>query len=325
MYDRPVSSFSAPVERGALAGNHVGADRTLLDAIVAAQPRLRRSEQKVAQAVLDDPHKAVHASMAGLARASGVSEPTVMRFCTAVDCDSFQGFKLRLAQSLAFGVPATYSTLEPMDGPSELVEKIFDYTISSLAHARRQMDDAVIGRAIDVLIGATELLFLGFGASGIVAQDAQQKFPLFGKPCMAPGDAHQQFMAASLCHPGSAIVAISHTGTTLGLLQSVEAGRENGATIIGISGARTPLLERSDVPIVVETLENTDLFTPTISRIAQLAVIDVLATGVLLRQPPDEVERVRAMKSHVSAMRTGRLDHVVELSGADGDGSLDGQ
>jgi DNA-binding MurR/RpiR family transcriptional regulator len=306
-----LSSFPAPHARGALGGNHVGAGRTLLDEIVAAQPRLRRSEQKVAQVVLEDPNKAVHASMAELARAASVSEPTVMRFSNAMNCDGFQEFKLRLAQSIAFGVPATYSNLERLDGPSELVEKIFDYTISSLAHARRKMDDAALGRAIDVLEEATDILFLGFGASGIVAQDAQQKFPLFGKPCMAPGDAHQQFMAASLCRPGSAIVGISHTGTTVGLLQSIDAGRENGATIIGISGGQTPLLERSHVPIVVETLENTNLFTPTISRIAQLAVIDVLATGVLLRQRSEEVDRVRKMKSQVASMRTGHLDHPI--------------
>jgi DNA-binding MurR/RpiR family transcriptional regulator len=306
-----LSTVPAPNGRGALAGHHVGAGRTLLDEIADGMDRLRKSEQKVAHVVLADPHKAVHSSMAELARAAGVSEPTVMRFSNALGSDGFQEFKLRLAQSIAFGVPATYSNLEPLDGPAELVEKVFDYTISSLAHARRQMDDAMIGRAIDALDAAQEILFLGFGASGIVAADAQQKFPLFGKPCMAPDDAHQQFMAASMSRPGSAIVAISHTGTTLGLLQSVDAGRENGATIIGISGGQTPLLERSDVPLVVETLENTNLFTPTISRIAQLAVIDVLATGVLLRRPSDEVDRVRRMKKGVAAMRTGRLDHPV--------------
>lgn len=291
-----------------VAGNHIGAGRTLLDEIAAAMPGLRRSEQKVAEVVLKDPNKAVHSSMAGLARAAGVSEPTVMRFANALGCDGFQEFKLRLAQSIAFGVPATYSNLGPLDGPSELVEKIFDYTITSLANARRALDDAMVGRAIEVLDEATDILFLGFGASGIVAADAQQKFPLFGKPCMAPDDAHQQFMAASLCRPGSAIVGISHTGTTVGLLQSIDVGLEAGATVIGISGGWTPLLERSHVPLVVETLENTNLFTPTISRIAQLAVIDVLATGVLMRQPGDEVDRVRRMKSQVASMRTGRLD-----------------
>lgn len=62
-----------------------------------------------------------------------------------------------------------------------------------------------------------------------------------------------------------------------------------------------------DVPLVVETLENTDLYTPTISRLAQLAVVDILATGVTLRQDPDYIERLRRMKAGLTAMRTGEL------------------
>lgn len=302
-------SRSVPVGQN---GWHIGADRTLLGEITRRAPILRRSEQKVASTVLNDPHAAVHTSMAELARSSGVSEPTVMRFCTAIDCESFQAFKLRLAQSVAFGVPATYSSIKPEDGSSPLVEKIFDYTIAGLAAARRALDDEQIGRAIELLVDAGDVLFLGLGASGIVAQDAQQKFPLFGVPCLAPADAHQQFIAASLRGPTSVVVAISNTGTTVSVLESVDVAKANGARIIAISGGMTPLLARADVPIIVETLENTDFYTPMHSRLAQLTIIDVLATGVVLRQTPEQIDRLRIAKARVAAMRTGRLDPTLE-------------
>jgi len=308
-------STTTPRGRPNGPGIHVGPDRLLLDAISEALPRLRRSEQKVARAVLDDPHRAVHASMAELARVAEVSEPTVMRFCTAVECDGFQGFKLRLAQSVAFGVPATYSSIKPGDDTSSLVEKIFDYTISSLARARNVLDDDLVARAIDALATADEILFLGFGASQIVAQDAQQKFPLFGVPCMAPPDAHQQFIAASLAKPGTAVVAISNTGTTTAVLEAVEVARRGGAIAIGIAGSASPLTERCDIPLIVETLENTDFFTPMHSRLAQLALIDVLATGVVVRQSPDQLERVRDAKAKVAAMRSGPSRLLDELDG----------
>lgn len=277
----------------------------LLDVIASTRPRMRRSEQKVAETVLADPNAAIHSSMAELAEASGVSEPTVMRFCTAVGCDGFQVFKLRLAQSLAFGIPATHSAIQRTDGSVELVEKIFDYTISSLEHARRNLDQAQLDRAVELLLDAREVLFIGFGASGIAAQDAQQKFPLFGVPCSAPADAHQQFIAASVAGPGTVVVAISNTGRTRSIIDCVEVARAHGARAIGISGGPTPLLERCDAQVVVETLENTDFYTPTISRLATLVVIDVLATAVVLRQPPEHIERLREMKKGLTAMRTG--------------------
>ncbi len=69
--------------------------------------------------------------------------------------------------------------------------KIFDYTITSLDWARNHLDRAR-SRRRRLLGDARAIEFFGFGASGIVAMDAQQKFPLFGAPCGAQVDSHQR-------------------------------------------------------------------------------------------------------------------------------------
>ena len=280
--------------------------QTLLELIAAAAPQLRRSERKVADVVLADPGRVLHSGMAALAAAAGVSEPTVMRFCNSVGCSGFQSFKMQLAQTLALGLPVTQSAVAVEDSTADLVEKLFDHSINSLDRARRGLDRAALEAAVEVLVAATEVLFVGFGASGIVAQDAQQKFPLFGVPCQAPVDAHQQFIAATLGGPGSVTVAISHTGRTPETLRVATAARQAGATVIALTGQAGPLLDLADVGLVVRTFEDTDSYTPTISRLAALVVIDILATGVLLRRGADGVERVRAMKRQLAAMRGSR-------------------
>lgn len=278
----------------------------LLDVIATALPELRRSEQKVANVVLADPRRAVFLNVAGLANCAGVSEPTVMRFCAAIGCDGFLGFKIDLAGSLALGVPATQSTISAGDDVSALVGKVFDYSITSLDHVRRVLDRDAVARSIEILAAAEAILFLGLGASGIVAQDAEQKFPLFGVPCSAPVDTHQQFIAASLAGPGRAVVAISNTGRSTSIIDAATAARDNGAAVIGISGAASPLLECCDTAIVVEALDNTDFYTPTISRLAQLVIVDVLATGVALRHDDTYIERLRVMKARLARIREGR-------------------
>lgn len=277
----------------------------LLNTIGDMLPQLRKSEQKVAQAVLADPDRAMRSSIAELAAEANVSEPTVMRFCATIGCGGFQGFKLLLAQSLALGIPATQSTITTGDTTKEIIEKVFDYSVTSLDHARRMLDRTSIEQSVRALAEAAEILFLGFGASGIVAQDAQQKFPLFGVPCSAPADAHQQFIAASLAAPGTVVVAISNTGRTLSIIEAAATARRNGARVIGISGARSPLLEQCDIPIIVETLENTDFYTPSFSRLAQLVVVDILATAVVLQHDDAYIERLRVMKAGLTTMRTG--------------------
>lgn len=280
--------------------------KPILETISALHADLRKSERRVADAVLDSPSVALKCTMAQLAALAGVSEPTVMRFCNAIGIDGFQAFKIELAQALALGLPPTHSAITTEDSPELLISKVFDHTITSLDRARRNLDPAQIERAIVSIDQAKSLFFLGYGASGIIAQDAQQKFPLFGIPCEAYVDGHQQFMAASMSGPGSICVAISNTGWTEGILVAAETARERGCTVIGIAGQESPLLTIADIPLLVATFEDTDVFTPTTSRLAALAVIDILATGVALRKSSGHLQRLNEMKHQLSNLRAGK-------------------
>ncbi len=277
----------------------------VVEAIREALPRLRRSERAVAETVLADPRRVLGETLAGTAALAGVSQPTVVRFAVAVGCSGYSDFRLRLAHSLALGTPATHSVILESDGLEDVVGKIFDYTISSLDWARRHLDPGALARAVELLENATALAFFGFGASGIVAADAQQKFPLFGVPCTAETDAHQQIMAATMLRPTDVAVAISNTGRTRTVLEATRLARAAGAKVVAVTGSDSPLARAADVALVVETLDNTDVYTPTISRIAALVVVDVLSTAVALRRDAGRQARFRAMKASLNDQREG--------------------
>lgn len=264
---------------------------------------LRNSERKVAQLVADNPSFVMNATMAGVADAAGVSEPTVMRFCTSLGFGGFQQFKISLAQTLALGIPATLSTIGRDDSIEVLSTKIFDHTISSLDRARRFLDPAQIERAVEAILTSTSLTFAGLGASAIIGLDAEQKSALFGVPCSAPSDPHQQFMAAATAGPTDVILAISNTGRTKSVLQVAQTAQANGATVIGMSGDDSPLLEHCDIPLIVKTIEDTDMYTPTVSRLAGLVVIDILATSVALRRGEEHMDKLTAMKEGLARFR----------------------
>jgi len=278
-------------------------DATILEVIAERRDKLRASEKAVADLILEDPVRAMDFNMAGLADAAGVSEPTVMRFCSAVGFDGFRSFKIKLAQTVALGLPVTLSAIEHGDNTVDLSEKVFSHTISSLDRARRNLDVAKVGQAVEFIASASEVIFVGAGASGIVAQDAQQKFPLFGVPCQAPVDYHQQFIAASMCGAPGVVVAISNTGRTQTTLRVAEAAKAAGCSVIAITGDNGPLSRMADVQILVRTFEDTDYYTPTVSRLAALVVIDILATGVAMRRGAVGLERIRLMKEQLAAMR----------------------
>lgn len=275
----------------------------LMERLSNAERLLRPSERKVARSVLSDPAGAVRRSMASLASMAGVSEPTVMRFCTGLGFEGFQSFKFALAEALAIGIPVTHSAISMDDPISAIGIKIFDHTLSSLDRARRALDADAVTAAVDVLLAARSVLFVGLGASGIIAQDALQQAVLFGVPCAAPIDLHQQFMAASMLDEKCVIVAISNTGRSRSTLDIAAQGQRNGATLIAIVGGPSPLLDLADVGLVLRTFEDTDIYTPTVSRLAGLVLIDVLATAIAVRRGPEHLKRLQVMKESLSAFR----------------------
>ncbi len=279
--------------------------QNVIEATRAAYKDLRKSERKVADTVLAEPHRVLGATLAQVADLAQVSQPTVIRFCVGIGCSGFQELKLRLAHSLALGTPATHSVLSGADELSAVIEKIFDYTITSLDWARNHLDRHAVERAVALLQSAKSIEFFGFGASGIVARDAQQKFPLFGVPCGAQTDSHQQIMVASMMRPGDVAVAISNTGRTRSVIEIARSARACGAKVIGVTGSDSPLAADCDVALIVETLDNTNIYTPTISRIAALVVIDILSTAVALRRGEAHLDRFQLMKRRLNDLRFG--------------------
>lgn len=281
-----------------------GAGDNLLEEIVRLKPELRKSDQRVAEIVLDRPGEVVDMTLAMVAKSAGVSEPTVIRFCTAIGCEGFRDMRVKLARSLAFARTTSHTAISGDDDLSTIITKIFDYNLSNLNWAQSHLDARCVASAVDMLAGANRIEFFGFGASGIVALDAQQKFPLFGVPCGAAADAHQMFMAAEMLGPGDVSVGISNTGQSREIVRATEVARKRGARTIGLTGlADSPLARACDVALIVQTLENTDLFTPTVSRLSQLVLIDILSTAVSLRRGARHHARIAEMKTGLARLR----------------------
>ena len=85
----------------------------MIDDIDRALPRLSRAERAVGEWVLLHPEQTTSASVAEIAAAAGISEPTVIRFCRSVGADGFRDFKLRLAASAGRGKSLAHSARRP--------------------------------------------------------------------------------------------------------------------------------------------------------------------------------------------------------------------
>ncbi|TRX56818.1 MurR/RpiR family transcriptional regulator [Thalassomonas sp. M1454] len=267
-----------------------------------------KSERKVAEVILASPATVIHASIASLAKQANISEPTVNRFCRRLDTKGYPDFKLHLAQSLANGTPYVNRHVDENDSAEEYTTKIFDSTLANLEMARKSLDTGLINRAVDVLTQANKISFFGLGASAVVAHDAQNKFFRFNVPVIYFDDILMQRMSSINSSQGDVVVVISHTGRTKPLVEVAHIARENDAIVIGITDAGTPLAKECNIVLSPTVAEDTDLYMPMASRIAQLTLIDILATGFTLRRGSKFRDNLKKVKDSLRSSRFERRE-----------------
>ena len=277
----------------------------ILEKITQNKNAFSKSERKVAEAILTNPQTAIHCSIATLAQMSAVSEPTVNRFCRRLDTKGFPDFKLHLAQSLANGTPYVNRHVEEHDGPAEYTSKIFESTMAALEVAKQSVDIQAVNRVVDVLTQAKKISFFGLGASASVAHDALNKFFRFNVPVVYFEDVLMQRMSCMNSTEGDVVVLISYTGRTKSLVEIAQIAKLNDAIVVGITSVTSPLAAECNLILGLEVPEDTDMYMPMASRIAQLTLIDILATGFTLRRGSKFRDNLKRVKD---TLRDSRFD-----------------
>ena len=259
----------------------------MLDRIKAALPSLAPAEQRVGRLCLADPRAFAKLPVSELADRSHVSKPTVVRFCRSVGYDGLADFKLKLAGTVNEGVPFIHRSVDVDDKIGDVMVKVIDNTVAALLKYRNEASTMAMERAVVALVEAykagRQIQFFGVGNSGIVAQDGQHKFFRLGVNTTAYSDGHMQVMSASVLRPGDCVVVISNSGRTRDLMDACDIARKNGATTIVITASGSPLASAGHIHLSADHPEGFDKYSPMVSRLMHLMILDILATAVALR------------------------------------------
>jgi RpiR family carbohydrate utilization transcriptional regulator len=287
----------------------------MLDRIKASIPALPPAEQRVAKLLLVDPRAFATLPVAELAERSHVSKPTVVRFCRSVGYDGLADFKRKLAGSVNEGVPFVHRAVDEDDKTSDIVVKVIDNAVSALLKYRNDAASHAFERAIVALTesgkSGKRIEFYGVGNSGIVAQDAQHKFFRLGVNAAAVSDSHVQVMSATMLEPGDCAVIISNSGRSRDLVDVAEIARRKGATLIIVTASGSPLAQMAQgganqILLAVDHPEDYDRYSPMVSRLLHLMVIDILTTAVALRLPGELRPMLQEIKKNLRAKRYAR-------------------
>jgi RpiR family carbohydrate utilization transcriptional regulator len=273
----------------------------LIPHIRNALASLRPAERKVADMVLSDVDFAMRASITELAQRADVSEPSVTRFCRAIGAHGLRDFKMLLAQSVAGGLPYASTAVARDDDIQTLFDKVSEAAVQGITHARGALEPSAVEAAISAIATARRVYFFGVGSgSGLAVQDAALRFLRLDIAASAFTDGHLQRLYAGLMEPGDVAFAISHSGRSVEVNESIQIAKERGATTIGLTNVGSRLAWLVDIPLLLRVPTPIDPNTPGVSRLVHLCIMDALAIGVALRLGPKTLEKMRHAKARLS-------------------------
>jgi RpiR family carbohydrate utilization transcriptional regulator len=283
----------------------------MLDRIRASIPALPPAEQRVAKLVLSDPRTFASMPVGELAERAHVSKPTVVRFCRSVGYDGLADFKLKLAGTVNEGVPFVHRAVDEDDKPGDIIVKVIDNAVSALLKYRNDAAGHAFERAMAALVETAKqngrVEFYGVGNSGIVAQDAQHKFFRLGVNAVAMSDGHVQVMSATMLKAHDCAVVISNSGRSQDLLGVAEIAQRKGATLIVITASGSPLAQMAQgsgqILLAADHPEDYDRYSPMVSRLLHLMIVDILTTGVALRLGPGMRPVLQEIKRNLRTRR----------------------
>ena len=229
-----------------------------------------------------------------------IAESSIIRFCKMLGCSGFSEMKLLLAKYSPKSVRTIFEDLSETDSIQTISESVFGRNIDTLERALQLLDFQKIEQAVDVLSRAENILILGVGASGTIAEDFYIRLMRIGFRAVALTDSHLMQIQASLCMPNTVVIAISHTGKTCEIVSAVRTAKEHGAQTIGITGyPDTPLKQVCD--ICLELYSPEQLFVSP--RVAQFSLIDSLYVSLAVRRKDSVVQNIQRMNEALQPLR----------------------
>lgn len=250
--------------------------------------KLPPSEKKIAEFILDQPHEAIHCTATQLGELSSTSSAAVIRLCKSLGLKGLQELKLRISGDLQKKPEARYRDIQPGEPSDSIVEKITSNSLQAIRETTEMVDYRTLSEAVKLLNEAGSIHFFGVGASGIIAQDAQQKFLRMNKPTSAFTDMHNAAMNIANVTENDVVFGISFSGETYETAKIMEIAKKKGARTISLTRyGQSPVTEHADVSLYISA--SREIPAPfrsgaTSSRLAQLHMIDILFVNVVTEQ-----------------------------------------
>jgi DNA-binding MurR/RpiR family transcriptional regulator len=256
---------------------------SVLSVIRSMRPAMGEVTGRAADFILENPEEVLGLSLTEFAERVDASEGLIIRLCQQIGVSGLQQLKISIAQERVKPVQFIHEDLEKGDDIATVIRKTFQANIAALQDTQTILKADEMVKAVEILSAAERIELYGIGSAAPIAEDAHYRMMRIGLRTRVTVDSHLQAVSASLADAKTAVLVVSHSGSTQETLAAMRLAKEAGAKTICITGfKKSPIQKYSDVVLQTmarETKFRTEAMT---SRIAQLAIVDALVAALAL-------------------------------------------
>lgn len=184
----------------------------------------------------------------------------------------------------------------------------------------RILDEEQVRRVAGMLNISKRVLIFGIGNSGYAAEEFQLRFMRIGMDVNAVTDSHMMKIGAALAGEETLVIAITLSGETAEVLESIRIAKSRGASIICITAVSgSSVAKESQEVIRVAALKNLDTGTKISPQFSILAIMDVLYSYYFAN---DSYFKTQKYKATLSAIRAKGEHTAVKIGSVDEDGTI---
>lgn len=246
---------------------------------------LRKSEKKAADYLLSYQGDGRELTLELFADGAGVSQPTVLRFIRALGYQGFKDFRYELVREedrTEKGYFLYGSSISKDDKIAELPAKLIGTAVGQLKDTLKNLSADNLEKAVRAITGVRNIAVFYVENSSCTASDLVTKLTYLGFSCCSYSDYYLQNVSAGNLTKEDVAIGISYSGCSISTVDAMRIAKKAGARTIAITNFENTLLEKYADIVLITSGQHFIYGDAIFSRVSQLAVVDMIYTGILL-------------------------------------------
>ena len=269
--------------------------RNLICELMVNRDYFSTVERKIADVILKDPKKFITYSISELAEVAGVSQGSINNFSQKLIGAGFAALKLQLAGQLPHYLEKQFNLAEAGDGVRDILKKNQSEMASAFQNTINLNDEETLKRVVDLILRAKRIEIYGIYRSSIVAMDLYYQLLQLGLSASFVSDVLMCQVSAARLEEEDLVIAISSSGRTKDILDTVKVAKSNHVPVICITSDReAPLVKLSDEALFSVSSGNSISNRMDEIRLSQMFLTDSLSSYI--RYKIDETGEKRYFK-----------------------------